>query len=104
MPVLDRDTARRIVGCLDMSDVISMSQTCRSFWELSCGASRLHCSLSSAPRPEEAEVSFTRFIKRKCSHGMEVSFYSHEHDLPALTFYYQDTRCASRLATLSCSS
>ncbi len=72
MPVLDRDIARRIVEGLSVSDVISISQTCRSFRELSCGATQLGCSLLSAPKPAEAEASFTEFIRSRCSRGMEV--------------------------------
>ena len=79
IPILDLDIARRIVGCLSMHDIISISQSCRSFWELSCGVSRLCCSLSAADRPNDAAASFHSFLQRRYNRGMEVSWYTHQH-------------------------
>ena len=74
LPHLDRDSARRIMSYLSQSEVISMSKTCKAFWELSCGASRLRFSLPAAAHPEQADTSFIKFIQRRCERGMEVSY------------------------------
>ena len=79
IPALPLDIARRIVGCLSMRDIVSISQSCKSFWELSCGVSRLCCSMCSAAPPVEVEASFWSFVDRRCNRGMEVSWYTHQH-------------------------
>lgn len=74
LPPLDRDSARRIMSYMSQSEVISISKTCKAFWELSCGASRLRCSLPAAAHPEQADISFRKFIQKRCEGGMEVSY------------------------------
>ena len=69
---LDKDTSRRLVSILRVKEIIQMSQVCKAFWEVSCGASTLYCSLSFGQAPEEADASLMRFIRSRCQQGMEV--------------------------------
>jgi hypothetical protein len=58
---------------LDLSDICSISQSCKGFLEMSCGGvSRLCCPLSSRSRPGEAYARLREFLLRRCDQGMEV--------------------------------
>ena len=85
------------MGHLDLSDICSMSQSCKGFLEMSCGVSRLCCPFFPSSHPVEAYAALREFLLRRCDQGMEVK-------LICRTFSCSEACSLSLLRPMFCSN